>query len=64
MRIEPEVPDLGRIHPGEDAWGMAGDNGLRLRRFRQVLYLPDDAGEIEGSEIVLGLFDRNERERR
>ncbi len=63
VRIKPEVPDLRGIHPGKDAWGVAGDNGLRLRRLRQVLYLPDDAGEIEGGEIVLGLFDRDERER-
>ncbi len=42
---------------------MAGDHGLRLRRLRQVLYLPDDAGEIKGGEIVLRLFDRDEGER-
>ena len=64
MRIEPEVPDLGRIHPREDARGMAGNHGLRLRRLRQILNLPNDARKIEWGAVVLGLFDRDERERR
>ena len=55
VRFEPKVSDLRWIHSGKDAWGMAGDDGLRLRRLCQILNLPNDAGEIEGGEIVLGL---------
>src|SRR5215207_2526865 len=42
---------------------MAGDDSLGARPAREVFDLTDDTREIEGREVVLGLFDGDECER-
>jgi hypothetical protein len=64
MRSEPEVSDLRRLDSGEDARGVTRNQGVGAWPLRLILDLLDDAGEVEGGEIILRFLNSDERKGR
>lgn len=61
---DSEMADILGLGPGKDAGRVAGDQRLGAAIRGEVVELGDDSGKIEGREVVLGLFQRDQGERR